>query len=289
MIKRLHRKTTKPLINLLTLDFLRNPKPKVAVLSLKGVIGNVGKMRGRGLVADELRDSIRQAFELSNLKAVALVVNSPGGSPVQSALIYNLIRDAALEKDVPVIAFAEDVCASGGYWLACAGEEIYAHAASIVGSIGVVASTFGLDEFIQRHGISRRIYTQGENKVMLDPFLPEKQEDVDRLLSVQRDVHDAFKALVIQSRGKRLNADSDELFSGAFWSGVQARDMGLVDGLGDVYTVMKERYGKRIKLVNITPKKPFFASLLNSNYKAHWTAELLNAVEERSLWNRFGL
>lgn len=291
MPKRSRRKAKNPIIRFITLDFLRNPQPKVAVLPLKGVIGSVGKLRGKGLIADELRDTIKKAFALSGLKAVAVVINSPGGSPVQSSLIYNMIREYAEEKDIPVITFAEDVCASGGYWLACAGDEIFAHPASIVGSIGVVASGFGLQEFIKKHGIERRVYTQGENKVMLDPFLPEKQEDVNRLLVVQRDVHDAFKALVIKSRGKRLNADTDELFSGAFWSGVQAKDMGLVDGLGDVYTIMKERYGKQVKLVPITAKKPFLGGLLGSrlNASSHWTDELLSSVEERSIWQRFGL
>ncbi|MBM3618942.1 MAG: S49 family peptidase [Alphaproteobacteria bacterium] len=290
MKKRSRRKSKNPIIRLVTLDFIRNPQPKVAILPLKGVIGSVGKLRGKGLVADELRDTIKKAFALSGLKAVAVVINSPGGSPVQSSLIFNIIRECAEEKDVPVVAFAEDVCASGGYWLACAGDEIYANAASIVGSIGVVASGFGLQEFIKKHGIERRVYTQGENKVMLDPFLPEKEEDVNRLLAVQRDVHEAFKALVLKSRGKRLNADGDELFSGAFWSGAQAKDMGLVDGLGDVYTVMKERYGEQVKLVPITAKKPFLGGLLGSRLSsAHWTDELLSSVEERSIWHRFGL
>lgn len=283
-------KIVKSLIRLLTLDFIRNPRPRVAVISLKGVIGTVGKFRGKGLTADDLRDSIKDAFSLSGLKAVALAINSPGGSPVQSSLIYNAIREYAYEKRIPVISFAEDVCASGGYWLACAGDEIFAHPASIVGSIGVVASGFGLQEFIERHGIQRRVYTQGENKAMLDPFLPEKQEDIDRLLNVQRHVHDAFKNLVFEARGKKLNADSDELFSGAFWSGVQARDMGLIDGLGDLYTTMKERYGKEVKFVTVEPKKPFFKGLLNSRLnRIHWIDALLSSVEERSIWQRFGL
>lgn len=290
MSKRPRRKSKKSLHRFLTLDFLRNPTPKVAIIPLKGVIGHVGKLRGKGLSADDLRDSILSAFKLTNLKAVALAINSPGGSPVQSALIHTLIREQAAEHDVPVIAFAEDVCASGGYWLACAGDEIYSHPASIVGSIGVVASGFGLDQFIQRHGIARRVYTQGENKAMLDPFLPEKQEDVDRLLNVQRDVHAAFKELVIKTRGKRLNADSDELFSGAFWSGSQAKDLGLVDGLGDVYTIMQERYGKEVKLVTVSPKKSLFKGFLGSRANGiHWTDALLSTVEERSIWQRFGL
>lgn len=285
----LYRKVIKPVIRLLTLDFLRNPSPKVAIIPLRGVIGNLGRLRNKGLVIDDLRDSIEQAFA-SRPKAVAVLINSPGGSPVQSALIHDAMRDLAEEKDIAVYAFAEDVCASGGYWLACVGDEIYAHPASIVGSIGVVASGFGFDEFIARHGIQRRIYTQGENKAMLDPFQPEKQEDINRLLNVQRDVHEAFKNHVKHARGKRLNADSDELFSGAFWSGAQAMDMGLVDGLGDVRSVMREKFGENVKFRYFKPGKSLVSGLLGSKLSAeHWTAEMLSTVEERSFWQRFGL
>lgn len=285
-----YRKLVKPAIQLLTLDFLRNPSPKVAVIQLKGVIGNLGRLRNKGLIIDDLRDSIEQAFSIG-AKAVAVVINSPGGSPVQSALIHDAIRDLADEKDLPVYAFAEDVCASGGYWLACVGDEIYAHPASIVGSIGVVASGFGFTDFIKRYGIERRVYTQGENKAMLDPFLPENQEDVNRLLSVQRDVHEAFKQHVKHARGKRLNADSDELFSGAFWSGAQAMDMGLVDGLGDMRSIMRDKYGKNVKFRYLKPTKSLVAGLLGgrANAHQHWTAEMLSTVEERSFWQRFGL
>lgn len=284
-----NRKFTRSAIRFLTLDFLRNPAPKVAIISLKGVIGDLGKWRSKGLVLDELRETIEKAFSLGGLKAVALAINSPGGSPVQSAMIYNAIRALAEEKNIRVIAFAEDICASGGYWLACAGDEIYAHPASIVGSIGVVASGFGLEEFIHRIGITRRVYTQGENKAMLDPFLPEKEEDINRLLNVQRDVHASFIQLVMHARGKRLNADSDELFSGAFWSGAQARDMGLVDGLGDLQTVLKERYGKKVKLVYLSPRKSFLSGLFSKTSSHHWTNALVSTLEERGYWQRYGL
>jgi signal peptide peptidase SppA len=288
MILLLYRKAIKPFMRLITLDFMRNPRPKVAVLNLKGVIGSAGRFRSKGLTIDDLRESIEQAFTM-NPKAVAVVINSPGGSPVQSALIHDMIRDLGEEKDIPIYTFAEDICASGGYWLACAGDEIYAHNASIVGSIGVVASGFGFVEFIQRHGIERRIYTQGENKAMLDPFEPEKQEDINRLLGVQRDVHEAFKAHVIHARGKRLNADGDELFSGAFWSGKQALDMGLVDGLGDVRSIMREKFGDKVNLRFIKPSKSFFAGLLGSKQREHWVAEAMAQIEERSIWSRYGL
>lgn len=289
MFTTLHRKAIKPALRLLTLDFLRNPSPKVAVISLKGVIGSVGRFRSKGLIIDDLRENIEHAFN-SGVKAVAVVINSPGGSPVQSALIHDAMRELGEEKDIPIYTFAEDICASGGYWLACAGDEIYAHTASIVGSIGVVASGFGFVEFIERHGIERRVYTQGENKAMLDPFQTEKQEDINRLLSVQRDVHEAFKEHVMHARGKRLNVDSDELFSGAFWSGKQALDMGLIDGIGNVSSIMREKFGKKVKLRHIKPKKPFLSGLLSSKIGGeHWTTELISSVEERSIWARFGL
>lgn len=283
-----HRKPTlsKRILRVFTLYYLRKPRPKIAVVPLKGVVGNLGKWRSRGLVLDEWQETLEKAFSISNLKAVALVINSPGGSPVQAELLSSTIRRLAEEKKVPVYAFAEDVCASGGYWLACAGEEIYAHTSSIVGSIGVIAAGFGLQELIARHGIERRVYHQGENKAMLDPFLPQREEDVHRLLSVQHDVHMAFIEHVKQSRGRRLNADEEELFSGAFWSGKQAKDMGLIDGIGDVTGVIQDKFGKKVKFVRCTPAKSFF-SLFSS--RLNWTQSLLSGIEERLHWDRFGL
>lgn len=275
-----------------TLGHLRNAIPKVAVLQLKGVIGDTARLRGKGLTLEEVRPQIEKAFETKGIHAVAVSINSPGGSPVQSALIHDEICRLADEKNIPVAAFVEDVCASGGYWIACAADEIYAHSTSIVGSIGVVMSGFGLDKLIERIGVTRRIYTQGENKVILDPFQPEKQEDVNRILTIQRDIHTAFKELVKKSRGKRLNADEDELFSGAFWSGVAARDLGLVDGIGNIETIMKNKFGKKVKLIRIEPKKGFISSLLKGKAfapKAHWSQEMLSTIEERMHWSRFGL
>lgn len=283
-------KPLKTLLRVITLEPLRKPAPKVAVIPLRGVIGTVGKLRSRGMVADELRETIERAFKLGGVKAVALAINSPGGSPVQSSLIYEEIRKYANEKNIPVYAFAEDVAASGGYWLACAGDEIYANAASIVGSIGVVAAGFGFTDFIKKHGIERRIYTQGENKSMLDPFQPEKQEDIDRLLAVQRDVHIAFKELVKERRGKRLNADGDELFSGAFWSGQQAKDLGLVDNTGNMSDILKQKFGKRVKLVYFNKSKSFIGGLLSGKLEvASIGQDLVIIAEERLHWQRFGL
>ncbi len=290
MLNFVERKIVRPLCKLATLEPVRKPSPKVAVIPLKGVIGTVGKWRSKGLVLDELKDSLESAFN-SGAKAVALAINSPGGSPVQSYLIYDAIRRLSREKKIPVYAFAEDVCASGGYWLACAGDEIYACPASVVGSIGVVAAGFGFPEFLERHGIERRVYTQGENKAMLDPFQPEKQEDIERLLSVQHDVHASFKDLVINRRRKRLNADSDELFSGAFWSGKQAHDLGLVDGLGSMESVLREKLGERVKLVPFTPKKGLagiFSSKLGISQTQNLPEAAFTAVEEQVLWQRFG-
>lgn len=273
---------------LITLKPLRERGPKVAVLRLQGVIGSSGRIRGKGLNIDELRPLIEKAFH-GRPDAVAVVINSPGGSPVQSSLIHDAIREQGEEKDIPIYTFAEDVCASGGYWLACVGDEIYAHPASIVGSIGVISAGFGFDRLIHHYGIDRRVYTQGENKNMLDPFAPEDPNDVAHLLSVQRDVQDSFIHHVIHARGKRLNGDSDSLFSGAFWSGSQAMDLGLVDGLGNVYAVMKEKLGDKTRFTHIRPHRSFLKNLFASHGKDDWATTLLSALETKALWQRFGL
>ena len=267
---------------------LRNKSPKVVVLRLQGVIGATGKLRGKGLTLDDLRPLIEKAFRMKP-DAVAVVINSPGGSPVQSALIHDAIREKGEEKDIPIYTFAEDVCASGGYWLACAGDEIYAHSSSIVGSIGVIAAGFGFDRLINHYGIDRRVYTMGENKNMLDPFAPENPDDVAHLLNVQRDVHEAFIHHVVHARGKRLNGDSDVLFSGAFWSGAQAMDLGLVDGLGNVYSVMKEKLGDKTRFTHLHPHKPFLKNLFSSQNGEDWATTLISALETKALWQRFGL
>lgn len=282
----------------LKLPFSRKKKPVVAVLRLDGVIGASGvRLRGSSLSIQSQAARIERAFKFRRLEALALVVNSPGGSAVQSALIAGLIRALAEEHNLPVIAFAEDVAASGGYWLACAADEIFANEASIVGSIGVVSSGFGFQDLIARYGIERRVHTAGESKATLDPFLPEKDEDVAHLKETQESVHEHFKNYVRARRGDRIEADSDELFTGSFWTGQRAVELGLIDGLGDVRTVMREKYGKDVRFVPITERKSMLRSIFgrfgasNSLESAldRLPEQALSTLEERAVWARFGL
>ena len=267
------------------------PVPAVGVVRLEGVIGGRGV---RGLTLKRMAQVIERAFKLRNLKAVALAVNSPGGAPVQSALIYRRIRQLAAEKRVPVFAFAEDVAASGGYWLLLAGDEIYADAASIVGSIGVVTSSFGFPEVLKRLGIERRLHTSGRDKSLLDPFLSEVPREVERLERLQRDLHDTFKSAVEERRGAKL-AKGAELFEGEIFSGRRAVELGLVDGLGELRSVMRERFGEEVRL-----------RVLESGRARRWWRlpgldrrprggfgdlldEFIGMIEERLHWSRFGL
>ena len=267
---------------------LKNQPPKVAVISLHGVIGSGGRGKSAGIQLQGMEEYITKAFALNGVKAVALSINSPGGSPVQSALIYNKIRREAAKHNLPVYTFAEDVCASGGYWLACAGEEIYAMESSIVGSIGVVAGGFGFHELIQRHGIERRIYTAGKSKAMLDPFKPEKPEDVEHLKSLQADVHESFKALVRDARGERISKDEDTLFSGSFWSGKKALELGLIDGLGDAETILREKFGDKVKLVPFIPNRSWLKDKLGMTFARDLAESVIDAAESRAHWGRFG-
>ena len=273
---------------------MREPAPVVAVLRLAGVIGQMGPMR-KGLSLASLAGPIERAFKLKHLKAVALAVNSPGGSPVQSALIARRIRALAEENEVPVFAFAEDVAASGGYWLACAADEIFVDDASIVGSIGVVSGGFGFPDLLKKAGIERRLHTSGERKALLDPFSREKPEDVEHLKAIQGDIHDGFKAMVRERRAGRLKADEADLFSGAFWTGGKAVEMGLADGIGDLRSVMRERYGEKVKLRVVAGDQSWlrrrlgFSRVLPEGLAGDWAGDLLAAVEERMIWNRFGL
>ena len=272
----------------------RNPPPTVGVLRLYGVIGTPSPW-SRHLSLSGLAQGIEKAFKFRNLKAVALAINSPGGAATQSALIAKRIRAMAEEKDVPVFAFAEDVAASGGYWLACAGDEIYADENSIVGSIGVVSAGFGLDGLIERIGVERRLYTSGEKKALLDPFLRAKPEDVKLLQEIQGDVHESFKGMVRKRRRGKLRADEDELFSGQFWTGRKALELGLIDGIGDLRTVMRERFGDKVKLRPIALRRSWWQrrsgifSGAAAAGPADWADGALAAVEERLWWNRFGL
>ena len=272
------------------------PKDKVAVLRMSGVIADPSMMRRAGIGYHKFRDAVADAFDMKRLKAVVLLINSPGGSPAQCSLISSQIQALSAEKEVPVFAFVEDVAASGGYWLACIGDEIYAQESSIVGSIGVISSGFGLDDFIKKHDIGRRVYTAGKDKSFLDPFKPEKADDLARLRNVQSNIHESFKLWVRARRGSKLNGNDDELMEGAFWTGLDALQKGLIDGIGDVATVMKDKYGDDIRFVDCTPgRKGFLSSLLSSlggdaRIAAGFDAgAVIEAVEERSTWNRFGL
>ena len=266
----------------------RKPAPVVAVLRLSGVIGQAGAVR-KGLNMASLAGPIERAFKMRNLKAVALAVNSPGGSPVQSALIAKRIRALAGEKEVPVIAFAEDVAASGGYWLACAADEIYADENSIIGSIGVVSGGFGFPELLKRMGVERRLRTAGESKAMLDPFSREKAEDKEHLQGILTEMHENFKEMVRTRRADKLKTKKEDPFTGAVWTGARALEMGLVDGIGDLRTVMRERYGDKVKLRLVSVDKGGWLRRKLGLSSAPWADELLAAIEERMTWGRFGL
>jgi len=271
----------------------REPAPVVAVLRMAGVVGQVGPMR-RGLSLAALAGPIERAFGLRHLKAVTLSVNSPGGSPVQTSLIAGRIRALAEEKGVPVVAFVEDIAASGGYWLACAADEIYADAASVIGSIGVISAGFGFQDMIRRVGIERRVHASGARKGMLDPFSRERPEDVEHLEALQHSVHQDFIEMVRARRGDRLRAPEDEMFSGAFWSGRAALEMGLIDGIGDLRGIMRERFGERVKLRPVIPEKGWLRRRVGlagatGGEAAAWPEAVLSAIEERMTWGRFGL
>ena len=276
------------LANLIPLRF-RKSVPVVNHLSLSGAIG-IGTPMRPALTLKSLNPLLERAFKRKGLSAVAITINSPGGSPVQSALIHARIRELAEEKKVPVIVFCEDVAASGGYWLACAGDEIYADESSVVGSIGVISSGFGFVEAIRKLGVERRVHTAGENKSMLDPFKPERPEDIEHLLSLQADIHDAFKTLVLSRRGTKLKLEDKDIFSGAFWSGRQALARGLVDGIGHMHQVLKARFGEKLVIRPIAAGQGWgLRKLAFGAQMPDIAANALEALETRALWSRFGL
>ena len=267
--------------------------PVVPIVRLAGPIGAIMPFK-TGLAMSTVAPTLEKAFSVPGASAVALVINSPGGSAAQSHLIFKRIRAHAEEKSLPVFAFVEDAAASGGYMIACAADEIFADHASIVGSIGVVSAGFGLDKFIERFDIERRVYTAGEHKAMLDPFRPEDPRDVEHLKGLQRRIHEVFTGLVRTRRGAKLDEANGELFSGAFWVGEEARKLGLVDGLGDIRSVMRERFGEKVQLRMIEPPRPpLLGRLLGRRPFGQVSlidpSEALAAVEERSAWSRLGL
>ena len=270
--------------------FWKKPRSVVPVVRLSGVIASSSQMR-RGLSLEVLEPQLKKAFAIRGAKAVALIINSPGGSPVQSALIGKRIRDLARKANVPVLAFCEDVAASGGYWLATSADEIYANAASVVGSIGVVSAGFGFDRAIEKLGVDRRVYTAGTNKMILDPFQAEKDTDVTRLKSLQAEIHQQFIAHVTERRGGKLKGDHDDLFSGAFWTGATAVELGLIDGLADCRGLVTERFGDNTDLMTIEPKKRLFGGFggLPGINAGRLVEEAMDVAVERALLARFGL
>jgi signal peptide peptidase SppA len=269
--------------------------PVVPVVRLSGIIGVATPLRP-GLMLSTIARSLERAFSVRRARAVALIINSPGGSPTQSHLIFHRIRQLAVEKKIPVLAFVEDVGASGGYMLACAGDEIICDQYSIVGSIGVVGGSFGFPKLMDKLGIERRLYTSGEHKAMLDPFLPEKPEDVKRLKAIQKDIHAQFIALIKERRGAKLRGADKTLFSGEFWTAPKAIELGLVDGIGDLRSVLRERYGEKVRTPLIMAERTLLGRRLPSVNVVEALVkhpgladDLISALEARALWSRYGL
>ena len=263
-------------------------KKIVSHLRLTGVIGNVGKFK-QGIEYSSQEEMIKKAFSVKKAEAVAISINSPGGSPVQSHLIYKFIREQSKKNKKKVIVFAEDVAASGGYLIACAGDEIYANASSIIGSIGVIYSSFGFKDLIQKIGVERRVYTAGKNKSTLDPFVDEKEEDVKRLKSIQLELHADFIKVVETSRGSKLkDPEKNNIFTGEFWTGKTALKIGLIDGIGNADQILKEKFGDKVIIKSFEKPKGFIARKLSSSIQDP-VDRLANIIEEKSMWQKFGL
>ncbi len=262
------------------IPFVKNP-PTVSVIRLNGVIAAGG--RGAALNDVALAPVIERAFKRGKPKAVALSINSPGGSPVQSSLIASRIQRLAEEKNIPVFAFVEDVAASGGYWLATAADEIWIDHSSIVGSIGVISSNFGFHELMGRYGVERRVYTAGKSKSMLDPFQPEKAADIKRLKSLLDQIHQTFISQIRSRRGDKLAKDAD-IFNGEFWAGSKGVDLGLADGIGHLIPKMKENFGDDVRFVTYGPKRRLLA-----RFGAQMVNDALIGFDERAAYAQFGL
>jgi signal peptide peptidase SppA len=277
---------------------LRRGAAVVPVVRLSGLIGAVTPLRPGMSLAGVAR-TLERAFSMKNAKAVALAINSPGGSPVQSRQIYLRIRQLAAEKKLPVLVFVEDVAASGGYMIACAGDEIFCDPSSIMGSIGVVGGSFGFQDLIKRIGVERRLYTAGEHKGMLDPFLPENPDDVARLKTIQREIHALFIALVKQSRGARLKGTDDVLFTGEYWAGETSVSLGLADAIGDLRSTLRARYGEKVVTPLVAPSSGLLSGVLGRKSAGAGTLasldgfaglpdEVISALESRAIWAKFG-
>ena len=262
-------------------------KKIVPHVRLTGVIGSAGRFN-KGIDLAGQREILKKAFSLKKITHVAISINSPGGSPVQSHLIYSYIRQLAEKNKVKVIIFAEDVAASGGYLISCAGDEIYANSSSIIGSIGVISASFGFKNLIEKIGIERRVYTAGKNKSTLDPFLDEKEEDINRLKNIQLEIHQDFIDVVEESRKEKLNKHSGiELFSGEFWAGKKAKELGLIDGIGNADQILREKYGDDLEIKKFGKSKGWLSKKLASS--ENYTDKVISVLEERSIWQRYGL
>src|ERR1700760_4897697 len=271
----------------------RRGRAVVPVVRLSGVIGAVTPLRP-GMSLSSVARMLERGLSVKNAKAGALVINSPGGSPVQSRQIFLRIRHLATEKKLPVMVFVEDVAASGGYMIACAGDEIFCDPSSILGSIGVVGGSFGMVELIKKIGVERRLYTAGAHKATLDPFLPENPDDVARLKAIQREIHGIFISLVKESRGARLKRSDDELFTGEYWAGDTSVSLGLADAIGDLRSTLRARYGDKVQMPVIAPPTGLLASLMGRKSGAGTAValdgfsglpeELISALETRAIW-----
>lgn len=273
-------------------------RPSVAVVKLHGLITPASSPLARGVInIASTETALSRAFSHDRLAAVALMINSPGGAATQSALVADRIRELATKKNVPVLAFCEDLVASGGYWIACAADEIFAHSTSIVGSIGVVSRGFGMHGLLDRLGVERRLHTAGKHKARLDPFLPEDQDDVAWLTNMQEQLHELFVEWVRSRRGARLDTSAD-LFDGEVWTGIRATELGLVDGVGTLREIITKRFPDA-EITTVEPRKPLLARLgfapaaslgrLSTGASGDFALSLLEAAEQRAAWARFGL
>jgi len=264
-------------------------KKKIVIphIRLTGVIGAAGKFK-QGMDLAGQKDILKKAFSLKKIQNVAISINSPGGSPVQSHLIYRYIRQLADKNKIKVLIFAEDVAASGGYLIACAGDEIYANSSSIIGSIGVISASFGFKDLIKKIGIERRVYTAGKNKSTLDPFVEEKEEDIKKLKNVQLELHADFIKVVETSRGSKLkDPEKNNIFTGEFWTGASALKLGLIDGIGNADQILREKFGDKVIIKNFEKQKSFIARKLSSSLGP--VDSFVNILEEKSMWQKFGL
>jgi len=264
-------------------------KQTVSLIRLNGVIGNVGRF-SQGMSYASQSDTIKKAFALKNIKAVVISINSPGGSPVQSELISKRIISLAKELDVTVYSFVEDVAASGGYWLACSANKIFATKSSIIGSIGVISSGFGFHGAIEKLGIERRVITEGKNKSVLDPFQPVKGSDVKLVKDLQKKIYDHFTDTIKERRKGRITQTDDIIFNGEFWTGQKALDYGLIDGIDDLYSFIYKRYGNEVKIEYIEHQQSWFKRKFGMSYTAQEiTDTVLDRVEERLLTSKIDL